>query len=141
MKGLLYHKCLLTVLKRRHNVNYGTLVNDLSQISNGVRTKVAVPFRAKNVPSERSEYSHPDIAILYTILSYYYNGLTLNEFERVIKHRLIEKYYNKWIQEIEKEIEEEKQEDIEDLPENWRSVNTADYIIKQILYKTFNYYT
>ena len=61
LRGLLYHKCLLTVLKRRHNVNYGTLVNN-NKIK--VRTKLAVPYRAKSVPSERSEYSHPDIAIL-----------------------------------------------------------------------------
>lgn len=38
-------------------------------------TKLAVPFRAKDSPTPRSEFSHPDVVITLTCLSYYYGGL------------------------------------------------------------------
>jgi hypothetical protein len=37
---------------------------------------MAVPFQAKDVPAERAEFGHPDVAIILTILSYYYSGLS-----------------------------------------------------------------
>lgn len=43
------------------------------------KTKLAVPFRSKDNPSPRSEFSHPDVVILLTLLSYYYGGLTDEE--------------------------------------------------------------
>ena len=39
-------------------------------------TRLAVPYRAKDMPTSRSEFSHPDVVILLTTLSYYYGGLT-----------------------------------------------------------------
>jgi hypothetical protein len=35
-----------------------------------------VPFQSKDCPSPRSEFSHPDVVILLSLLSYYYGGLT-----------------------------------------------------------------
>lgn len=32
--------------------------------------KVAVPYRAKDTPSERSEFGHPDVAIITTLITY-----------------------------------------------------------------------
>ena len=40
------------------------------------RPKMAVPFRAKDVPVERAEYGHPDVAIMLMQLSYYKSGLS-----------------------------------------------------------------
>ena len=37
---------------------------------------MAVPFRAKDVPSPRAEFGFPDMAIVLTVLSYYYSGLS-----------------------------------------------------------------
>ena len=45
----------------------------------------AVPFRAKDIPAERAQYAHPDIAILLTQLSYYYSGLTNSQLDDVFK--------------------------------------------------------
>ena len=45
----------------------------------------AVPFRAKDVPSERAQYAQPDIAIISTQLSYYYSGLTNSQLDDVFK--------------------------------------------------------
>lgn len=40
------------------------------------RKRLAVPFRAAHVPSERAEYAQPDTALTLTALSYYYDGLS-----------------------------------------------------------------
>ncbi|KAG7289874.1 hypothetical protein NEMBOFW57_006251 [Staphylotrichum longicolle] len=47
---------------------------------------LAVPYRAKDSPAPRSEFSHPDVVIVLTCLSYYYQGLsnkTLNKSDQV----------------------------------------------------------
>ncbi|KAI0029346.1 hypothetical protein K488DRAFT_56572 [Vararia minispora EC-137] len=53
--------------ERRWRVDFGP---DLS------RTMLAVPYSAKDVPSARAEFGHPDVAVALTCLSYYYGGLT-----------------------------------------------------------------
>lgn len=58
--------------EKRWRVNFGL---DLS------RTLLAVPYRAKDVPSLRADFGHPDVAIGLTCLSYYYGGLTDKEMD------------------------------------------------------------
>lgn len=68
LRGLFAHQILLfTLQKKRWLVDYGL---DPS------RCMMAVPYRAKGVPSLSSEFGHPDVAILLTCLSYYYTGMT-----------------------------------------------------------------
>lgn len=55
--------------QKRWRVNYGVDPHRQSG------TKLAVPYRAKDSPSPRSEFSHPDVVITLTCLSYYYSGL------------------------------------------------------------------
>jgi hypothetical protein len=80
-RGLLAHNVLVHCLMSRHRVNYG--------IKRPGKKRLAVPFRAADTPSERSEFSQPDVAIVYTTLSYYYDGLQDNEladaFDRLLK--------------------------------------------------------
>ncbi|KAJ5124142.1 uncharacterized protein N7515_007967 [Penicillium bovifimosum] len=40
-----------------------------------LRCFMAVPYRAKGVPSDNAEFGHPDVAVTLTCLSYYYEGL------------------------------------------------------------------
>ena len=47
------------------------------------RKRLAVPFRAAQMPTERSEFAQPDVALLLTHLSYYNDGLSRAEFEQV----------------------------------------------------------
>ncbi|KAF1915062.1 hypothetical protein BDU57DRAFT_539445 [Ampelomyces quisqualis] len=54
---------------KRWRVNYGL---DSTRIP---ATQLAVPYRSKDCPSPRSEFSHPDVVILLTLLSYYYGGI------------------------------------------------------------------
>ncbi|KAF2802615.1 uncharacterized protein BDZ99DRAFT_401210 [Mytilinidion resinicola] len=62
---------------KRWRVHYGL---DLT------RSRLAVPFRAKDVPSSRAEYSHPDLAIVLTCLCYYYKGFSNDELTKTLRH-------------------------------------------------------
>ena len=72
LRGLLAFGILVHCLQMRHRVNYG-----IKRI--GGKKRSVVPFRASDVPSERSEFSHPDITIVLTMLSYYSDGLSQNQ--------------------------------------------------------------
>lgn len=67
LNGLLQFNLLKLVLTRRWRVNYGVKMNGLR--------KMAIPFKAKDVATEMTEFGHPDVAICFTQLSYYYSGL------------------------------------------------------------------
>ena len=67
LRGFLNSGILFFVLgKNRWRVDYGL---DLT------RSLLAVPYRAKDVPTIRADFGHPDVAIAFTCLSYYYGGL------------------------------------------------------------------
>lgn len=73
LRGLIAGEILCNALgKKRWRVEYGL---DLS------RSMLAVPYRAKDCPAQRAEFSHPDVAITLTCLSYYYAGLTETQLE------------------------------------------------------------
>ncbi|KAJ7107963.1 hypothetical protein C8R44DRAFT_857948 [Mycena epipterygia] len=79
-RGILAGGILVFALQqKRWRVDYGL---DLR------RTMLAVPYRAKDVPSLRADFGHPDVAIILTCLSYYYGGLTEEQldlsFERLL---------------------------------------------------------
>lgn len=77
LRGLFTFRIIQIMLKeKRWLVNYGL---DRS------RTLMAVPFRAKGVPSHSSEFAHPDVAIVLTCLSYYYTGLTDAQITDIFK--------------------------------------------------------
>ena len=77
VRGLLVHRILLLALKKRWNVQYGL---------HPTRDPIAVPFHAKGVPSEQAEWGHPDVAILFTCLSFYYGGLDLLQLRQSLEH-------------------------------------------------------
>ncbi|KAI1759163.1 hypothetical protein GGR53DRAFT_524076 [Hypoxylon sp. FL1150] len=67
-------------------------------------TKLAVPFRAKDNPSPRSEFSHPDVVIILTSLSYYYAGLDKKDLLRTFKYLLKSDQasvkYQAWVKDV-----------------------------------------
>jgi hypothetical protein len=74
LRGLLAHGILEYILKeRRWRVDYGL---------DSHRSLLAVPYRAKDVPSLRAEFGHPDVAIALTCLSYYYHGLSEDQLDQ-----------------------------------------------------------
>ncbi|KAI9432130.1 hypothetical protein H4582DRAFT_2062144 [Lactarius indigo] len=85
------------VLKeRRWRVDYG-LDSDRTPA-----TLLAVPYRAKDVPSLRAEFGHPDVAIALTCLSYYYGGLTKEQvlqcFDLLTKLDNPDMEYDQWVE-------------------------------------------
>ncbi|KAF9472983.1 hypothetical protein BDN70DRAFT_997884 [Pholiota conissans] len=94
LRGLLAHGVLVYSLRRRRwRVDYGL---------DPKRSLLAVPYRAKDVPSLRSEFGHPDVVICLTCLSYYYGGLTSAQvrgsFELLLKLDNPSLEYASWVQ-------------------------------------------
>ncbi|KAH9046987.1 hypothetical protein EDB83DRAFT_2227401 [Lactarius deliciosus] len=115
LRGLLVEGegVLAYVLKeRRWRVDYGL---------DPKRTLLAVPYRAKDVPSLRAEFGHPDVAIALTCLSYYYGGLTKEQvlqcFDLLNKLDNPNMEYDQWVL---------SGEDIPDWLQQINGVNTDD---------------
>ncbi|KAG1810865.1 uncharacterized protein BJ212DRAFT_1484001 [Suillus subaureus] len=93
LRGLLACGILVYALKeRRWRVDYGLAPK---------RTMLAVPFRAKDMPSLRAEFGHPDVAVTLTCMSYYYAGLTPQQlilcFELLLKQDNPALEYESWV--------------------------------------------
>ncbi|KAK0643172.1 hypothetical protein B0T16DRAFT_391740 [Cercophora newfieldiana] len=80
LRGLLAKGVVLFALRqKRFRVNYGLAPDRCPP------TMLAVPYRAKDMPSPRSEFSQTDVAIILTCLSYYYRGLSAPELYHCIE--------------------------------------------------------
>lgn len=95
LRGLLAEGVLVFALsQKRWRVNYGLA-------DRNPPTKVAVPFRAKDTPALRSEFSHPEVIITLTLLSYYYQGLDDTELFAALAHLMnsdqAEITYQDWV--------------------------------------------
>ncbi|CAF3943565.1 unnamed protein product [Rotaria sordida] len=132
MRGLLSSEVLFVGLKKRYRVNFG--VNQNAKFNR----LMAVPFRAKDVAAENTEFGHPDVAIVLTQISYYYKGLTdsqmLQCFNRLSQDESDpEMIYEQWIS-----LEEEN--DIIASIKQWKRVNLKDYQQRtQLLFPTLRY--
>ncbi|KAH0834182.1 hypothetical protein J3R83DRAFT_11491 [Lanmaoa asiatica] len=93
LRGLLATGILLFAFReRRWRVDYGLAPT---------RTMLAVPYRAKDIPAQRAEFGHPDIAVILTCLSYYYGGLSEEQlkvsFEILLKQDDPSLDYDLWV--------------------------------------------
>ncbi|KAK8014088.1 hypothetical protein PG990_007384 [Apiospora arundinis] len=80
LRGLFAHGILSFAFgQKRWRVNYGLTTRTPP-------TMLAVPYRAKDSPAPRSEFSHPDVVIVLTCLSYYYGGLSDAEMDMAFEH-------------------------------------------------------
>lgn len=92
--GILKFDVLQSALSsKRWRVNYGPNVHS--------KRKMAVPYKAKDVAADMSEFGHPDVAICLTQLSYYYSGLSDTDLRATLE--LLEssenpnEIYDEWI--------------------------------------------
>ena len=112
LRGLLVHRILLLCLKKRWNVQYGLHPG---------RDPIAVPYHAKGVPSEQAEWGHPDVAILFTCLAFYYDGISREQLHLSLGHLLKSDdplcEYERWIASIDK---------FPDSLREWNSINVDD---------------
>ena len=127
IRGLLVHRILLLTLKKRWNVQYGLHAS---------RDPIAVPYHAKGVPSEQAEWGHPDVAILFTCLSFYYGGLDLSQLRETLEHLVKSddpcSEYDRWTH------------DIDNLPPSlrlWNTINVGDEIQLSDLWDHLRYKT
>ncbi|KAH8676420.1 hypothetical protein BGZ60DRAFT_562097 [Tricladium varicosporioides] len=93
LRGLFAGGILRFALKqKRWRVNYGL---DPS------RTMLAVPYYAKDTPTARSEFSHPDATIVLTCLAYYYSGISDQQlhasFEALLQSDHAKEEYISWV--------------------------------------------
>lgn len=105
VRGCIAYGVLFHALSARHRVNYG-----LNEKSGRL---IAVPFAATDTPKGNSEFSHPDMAIAYTVLSYFHTGLTMDQFECALR-LLLEQgptarqmIYQDWISDVRLGLEHE----------------------------------
>ncbi|KAK4101180.1 hypothetical protein N658DRAFT_516062 [Parathielavia hyrcaniae] len=94
LRGLLADNVILFALGKRFRVNYGLAPDRRPS------TMLVVPYRAKDSPAPRSEFSHPDVVIVLTRLSYYYQGLSNEELrtclEKLGKSEQADLEYSRW---------------------------------------------
>ncbi|KAJ2898169.1 hypothetical protein MKZ38_004135 [Zalerion maritima] len=113
LRGLLVNRILMMALKKRWNVQYGL---------HPTRDPIAVPYHAKGVPSDMSEWGHPDVAILFTALSFYYSGLAKSQLRQALEHVLKSddpaSTYDSWVQSAEFEFPGSLMD--------WNSINLDD---------------
>ncbi|CAF0875007.1 unnamed protein product [Rotaria sordida] len=132
IRGLLSSEVLLVALKKRYRVNYGVNLNP------SFNRLMAVPFRAKDVVADRTEFGHPDVALVLTQLSYYYSGLNDSQLSQCFNRLNHEEtdpvsIYDQWIL-----YEDEK--DIANSIKQWNGVNLKDYQqCINCLFPTFRY--
>ncbi|KAF5494312.1 hypothetical protein CGCS363_v009327 [Colletotrichum siamense] len=81
--------------QKRWRVDYGP---DDTRIP---KTRLAVPYRAMDSPAARSEFSHPEVIITLTSLSYYYEGLKDDDiflsFHHLVRSDQSDMEYDVWV--------------------------------------------
>ncbi|KJZ69303.1 hypothetical protein HIM_11316 [Hirsutella minnesotensis 3608] len=81
--------------QKRWRVNYG-ITRDRRP-----PTRLAVPYRAKDCPAPRSDFSHTDVVVILTCLCFYYQGLSDDELFLSFEHLIISDQagaeYSSWV--------------------------------------------
>ncbi|KAK2040736.1 hypothetical protein LZ31DRAFT_603645 [Colletotrichum somersetense] len=125
LRGVLLNRILMMTLKKRWNVQYGL---------HPLRDPIAVPYHAKGVPSEQSEWGHPDVAILFTCLAFYYDGISIAQLTQSLEHLLKSddpsSEYDKWIL---------TSDDFPDSLRAWNSINVDDSLQLEGIWRALRY--
>eukprot|EP00922_Rhytidocystis_sp_ex-Travisia-forbesii_P011573 GHVS01017233.1.p1 GENE.GHVS01017233.1~~GHVS01017233.1.p1 ORF type:complete len:2969 (-),score=333.08 GHVS01017233.1:391-9297(-) len=133
LRGLLALGVFEHCIEQRHRVDYG--VNERSK-----RSRVAVPYRAADVPSERSEFSHPDVCLMLTCLSYYHSGLTRQQLQQAVCQliRLAPSaqahHYALWLEPVQAHLSAEQKASIDDE----RKLDPTNEVQRDMLYDIYH---
>lgn len=96
-KGWLSHEILFHVMSRRYRVEFGLDAPPEHMPTN----TIAIPYKGMNNPSPRSEFSHPDVMLGLTMLSYYYQGLHAEQLRATLlalkTHVRRDEILNQWL--------------------------------------------
>ena len=82
-----------TALALRGILIYGVLFHCLAKVchrdfgppSSGKGKEMGIPYLGADTPNPRAEFSHPDIAIFLTFLSWYWTGLDAEQLQRAFR--------------------------------------------------------
>lgn len=72
---------------------------------------MAVPYSASDTPKRRAQYSHPNMELVYSALSYFHDGLTEPQLKAALKHLQTlgpmtqETIYGEWVKSVQKDID------------------------------------
>jgi hypothetical protein len=105
LRGLLAGGVLRHCLLKRHRVNFG--------VARPGKKRLAVPFRFADTPDERSEFAHPDCAIVFTVLAYYHDGLSKHELQEALELLMTlgdsaqRNFYDRWLETSTDQMEAE----------------------------------
>ena len=80
LRGFLANGLFAHCLMKRNRVDYG-----VNRRAKGKKKLMAVPFHACETPALRAEFGHPDCALMYTCLAYYYDGLSSAQVEQAFQ--------------------------------------------------------
>jgi len=154
LRGLLSYEVLLVALQKRYRVNYGvrpSATHASSAVEWGAtsgsrgpdRRLMAVPFRAKDVPATRAEFSHSCMALMLTQLAYYHSGLTNGQvnhcFARLLRLEVAaaEAEYDRWVAALAGDAAASLNIACPPVPPSVRTlagVNLSDHIQRSVLY-------
>eukprot|EP00048_Salpingoeca_helianthica_P012705 m.186464 g.186464 ORF g.186464 m.186464 type:complete len:3511 (+) comp15410_c1_seq4:293-10825(+) len=88
LRGVLAHDVLMLVLRKRFRVEFGLHPNraKVSRLDLVCKRRIllAVPYRAKDVAADNTEFGHPDTSLLLTMLAYYWTGLTDDNIDMLL---------------------------------------------------------
>ena len=111
LRGLLASNILLFALAdRRWRVDYGLIPQPQHREyfdRSTAPTRLAVPYRAKDVPAPNTQFGHPDLTIILTCLSYYYAGLSEEQlrvsFEMLLDQDDPSTEYALWVKDYDRD--------------------------------------
>lgn len=125
LRGLLVHRLLILTLSRRWNVQYGI---------HPTRDPVSVPFLFKGIASNLAEWGHVDVSLLFTCLSFYYQGLSMMQLrqslEQILKSDDPAREYEHWT---------EGSVELPDRHRDWTSINLEDVSQLTEIWKAVRY--
>ena len=132
LRGLLAYGILESCLEKRDRVDYGLCPSREKEL--------AVPFTAADLPTERSEFTHPDVSIVLTLLAYYHSGLTKAQCNRLFEVLLSfdesvqEFYYKRWYKAVESSLDEADKTTIDTV----LKIDTSNEVQSDLLYQVYH---
>ncbi|TYZ60419.1 hypothetical protein PybrP1_004593 [[Pythium] brassicae (nom. inval.)] len=136
LRGLLAFGVLEHCLEKRHRVEFG-----LPEAATR-RKRMAIPFRAADIPSERSEFSHPEVGLTLTLLAYYNTGLSEAELRETL-HQLLQlgaseqdQFYALWLAAVQRGLPADI---VDEFPRSPRQLSPNDTRQFAVLYRVFRY--
>ena len=94
------------VFGQQHGVHYDLVPEEMLDKVQPHQRYSAIPYKGRNSPMPTSSFEHPDVRIGFTILSYFYKGLSEREMKEVLVHLSQNHYtrqatFDSWIRKVD----------------------------------------